>query len=80
MTRQLAALLAPEWASFPTLRGVSYYGQPVKRFDRLRFLQRFIGAAASVRDQRRQQLAEEAAPSDDSPKGPVQAPTILCGF
>ena len=33
MTPQLAAKLAPEWASFPTLQGRSYYrGQPVKRF------------------------------------------------
>ena len=27
----LAAMLAPEWASFPTLAGRSYYGQPVKK-------------------------------------------------
>lgn len=34
MTPQLAAKLAPEWASFPTRQGRSYYpGQPVKRFD-----------------------------------------------
>jgi muramidase (phage lysozyme) len=36
MTPQLAALLAPEWASFPTLSGRSYYGQPVKRFQELK--------------------------------------------
>jgi len=36
MTPELAALLAPEWASFPTLAGNSYYGQPVKRFEELR--------------------------------------------
>lgn len=35
-TPQLAARLAPEWASFPTLAGRSFYGQPVKRFDELR--------------------------------------------
>jgi lysozyme len=33
---ELAAKLAPEWASFPTLAGSSYYGQPVKRYDDLR--------------------------------------------
>ena len=32
----LAARLAPEWASFPTLAGNSYYGQPVQRFAVLR--------------------------------------------
>lgn len=31
-TPELTARLAPEWASFPTLAGSSYYGQPVKRF------------------------------------------------
>jgi lysozyme len=36
LTAELAARLAPEWASFPTLAGNSYYGQPVKRFDDLR--------------------------------------------
>ena len=38
MTLELAARLAPEWASFPTRYGSSYYGQPVKR---LAELQRF---------------------------------------
>ena len=31
-TPALANKLAPEWASFPTLAGASYYGQPVQRF------------------------------------------------
>ncbi len=35
-TAQLAHKLAPEWASFPTLAGRSYYGQPVKRFHDLK--------------------------------------------
>ena len=36
MTEELAAKLSPEWASFPTLAGNSYYGQPVKRFEELK--------------------------------------------
>ncbi len=36
LTPELAARLSPEWASFPTLAGRSYYGQPVKRFADLR--------------------------------------------
>ena len=36
LTPELAARLAPEWASFPTLASRSYYGQPVKRFAELR--------------------------------------------
>ena len=35
-TRHLAAKLAPEWASFPTMAGRSFYGQPVRRFNELR--------------------------------------------
>lgn len=36
LTPHLVAKLAPEWASFPTLAGHSYYGQPVKRFAELK--------------------------------------------
>jgi muramidase (phage lysozyme) len=35
-TPELAHRLAPEWASFPTLAGRSFYGQPVKRYQELR--------------------------------------------
>jgi muramidase (phage lysozyme) len=35
-TPNLAAKLAPEWASFPTLAGRSFYGQPVRRFTELK--------------------------------------------
>jgi muramidase (phage lysozyme) len=31
MSPQIQARLAPEWASFPTMGGASYYGQPVKK-------------------------------------------------
>lgn len=34
-TRQNVAMLAPEWASLPTMAGNSYYGQPVKQFGNL---------------------------------------------
>lgn len=34
-TPQNAAKIAPEWASFPTLAGASYYGQPNKSFSAL---------------------------------------------
>ena len=36
LTPDLAARLAPEWASFPTMAGRSFYGQPVKRLNDLR--------------------------------------------
>jgi muramidase (phage lysozyme) len=31
MSPEVQAKLAPEWASFPTMSGASYYGQPVKK-------------------------------------------------
>jgi len=81
LTPQLAALLAPEWASFPTLRGVSYYGQPVKRFGRLlSFYKVTLAQLRQIRDQRRQQLSVDAE-SEPTNQGPVcKPPTILCGF
>lgn len=36
LSPDLVARLAPEWASFPTLAGRSFYGQPVKRLNDLR--------------------------------------------
>jgi muramidase (phage lysozyme) len=33
LSPRVAAALAPEWASFPTMQGTSYYGQPVKKLD-----------------------------------------------
>ena len=54
-TPELAARLAPEWASFPTLAGSSYYGQPVQRYGVLRsFYDRNLAdlraAAAAVQE------------------------------
>ena len=35
ISRESVAKLAPEWASLPTIKGNSYYGQPVKSYDSL---------------------------------------------
>ncbi|MBE67336.1 MAG: muramidase, partial [Cyanobium sp. SAT1300] len=35
LTKAAMAKLAPEWASFPTLSGMSAYGQPVKSHQEL---------------------------------------------
>ena len=48
-TPELAARLAPEWASFPTLAGSSYYGQPVQRYAVLRsFYERTLADLRAV--------------------------------
>jgi hypothetical protein len=35
LTPEIQAALAPEWASFPTASGKSYYGQPVKKAEQI---------------------------------------------
>jgi muramidase (phage lysozyme) len=43
-TPEIAAKMAPEWASFPTMAGGSYYGQPSKKFAELqKFYQQRLG-------------------------------------
>jgi muramidase (phage lysozyme) len=81
MTPTLAAKLAPEWASFPTLRGRSYYGQPVKRFTNLKgFYNLNLAQLRQIRDAKRQSLSADSSQTDSGlPKAPVcTGPTILC--
>lgn len=48
-TPEIAAKMAPEWASFPTMAGGSYYGQPNKKFSELqKFYQSRLGANREV--------------------------------
>ncbi|HGY5536081.1 MAG TPA: endolysin [Prochlorococcus sp.] len=79
MTPLLAAKLAPEWASFPTLNGRSYYGQPVKRFTQLNGFYKFnLAKLRKIRDQHRQDLTDAA---DGSAQRTVcKPPTILCSL
>ena len=80
MTPQLAAKLAPEWASFPTLRGHSYYGQPVKKFANLKsFYNINLSQLRQIRDQRQEALSDSTG--QNSPKRQVcTGPSILCGM
>ena len=64
LSPHLAAKLAPEWASFPTLAGRSFYGQPVKKYDRLRsFYDVNLVELRRIRDQRRLELSQAAKPA-----------------
>lgn len=57
LSPQLAAKLAPEWASFPTMAGRSFYGQPVKKYTRLRsFYNVNLQELRRLRDLRREEL------------------------
>ena len=52
LTRQAMAVLAKEWASFPTLSGRSAYGQPVKRASELeRFFEANLEASREAERQ-----------------------------
>ncbi|MFY8148644.1 MAG: endolysin [Prochlorococcaceae cyanobacterium] len=70
LTPELVARLAPEWASFPTLAGASYYGQPVKRFhDLRRFYEENLARLRMEQQLELQQVAAapaEPACDDDS--------------
>jgi len=47
LTPEIQAALAPEWASFPTASGKSYYGQPVKKAEQIqKFFQQGMQAGA----------------------------------
>ena len=61
LTPEIQAALAPEWASFPTAAGSSYYGQPVKKAQEI---QRFF-------EQGRQRGAQ--APVATTPSGPQRS-------
>lgn len=66
----LAAKLAPEWASFPTLAGRSFYGQPVKRFHDLK---RFYDDNLSrLRDQQLQVTAKVETKPACAPAGSLR--------
>ena len=63
LTPVLTAMLAPEWASFPTLAGHSFYGQPVKKYSRLRsFYDVNLQELRRIRDLNRHALSVSAPP------------------
>lgn len=64
LSKRVAAALAPEWASFPTESGRSYYGQPVKP---LSALQQYYGSAPVNTPQ------QAAAPGPATPPPPVSS-------
>jgi lysozyme len=69
MTAELAARLAPEWASFPTRAGQSFYGQPVKRFAEIkRFYDANLALLLATVDQRRAEIARGPKPRAESCK------------
>ncbi len=70
LTPVLTAMLAPEWASFPTLAGRSYYGQPVKTYTKLRtFYDVNLKELRRLRDLKRQALALTPPPPLNSCRG-----------
>jgi muramidase (phage lysozyme) len=73
-TPQLAHKLAPEWASFPTLAGRSFYGQPVKRYEALRHF--YEANLASLRAQQTNlMLAMQAEQQAAEPPRPACVPS-----
>jgi len=59
LTPQSLNKLAPEWASLPTLKGTSYYGQPVKAVkELLNIYQQNLNPASSSVPKKPQQLSQ----------------------
>ena len=66
LTPILTAKLAPEWASFPTLAGRSFYGQPVKKYDRLRsFYNLNLQELRRLRDAKRAALMQTSKSANE---------------
>jgi muramidase (phage lysozyme) len=58
LSPEIAAALSPEWASFPTQSGKSYYGQPVKS---LQELQKVFGTTPKTTQPSQQSVATKQA-------------------
>ena len=71
LSQRVAAALSPEWASFPTESGRSYYGQPVKP---LAELQKYYGAASGPATATPPASNPLSSPPPVSPPPPVSAP------
>lgn len=74
ITRENIARLAPEWASLPTMEGVSYYDQPVKSFETLA---NFAGVDAPSQARQYESVqtvdANSDAPVGQGPQSPQQS-------
>jgi muramidase (phage lysozyme) len=80
LTEELAAKLSPEWASFPTLAGNSYYGQPVKRFDELkRFYEDNLSQLRQLPQQQWERVAIQQANTCKGDSLDCQLETIRSG-
>jgi lysozyme len=67
LSQRVASALSPEWASFPTETGRSYYGQPVKSLGEL---QKYYGAAPVTAPA---PVAASASSSAATPPPPVSS-------
>jgi lysozyme len=67
-TPRVSNLLAPEWASFPTSEGVSYYGQPVRSFSELEKFYQNVKAPGSAPSETPSQVVEPQTKEDTKPK------------
>jgi lysozyme len=67
LSPRIAAALSPEWASFPTATGKSYYGQPVKKLENIQNV---------YKERLKKQSQGTAKPSAPSKKGGMGGPTV----
>ena len=72
LTPEIQAALAPEWASFPTMSGRSYYGQPVKKASEI---QKFFEQGRSVGTSQAAPVVQQP-PTPPPPVSSVLAPIL----
>jgi muramidase (phage lysozyme) len=89
LSQRVAAALSPEWASFPTESGRSYYGQPVKSLSELQKyygaapvseLQKYYGAAPVLAPASQTTTPSPASVSSPPVSNPPPVSTILSGL
>lgn len=78
LSSRVSAALAPEWASFPTESGRSYYGQPVKPLSKL---QEVYGSTQVASNPQVQQVTKQAAqPVTPRQRGNLLGENLLQGL
>lgn len=71
LTPEIQAALSPEWASFPTMSGRSYYGQPVKKSSEI---QKFFEQGRKVG------IPQEVPVVQQAPTPPPAVSSVLAPF
>ena len=68
LSPRVSARLAPEWASFPTEKGVSFYGQPVKKLADIQKVYGQQATAPTTNPKAETSVTQQAQPIQETPR------------